>query len=292
MFIKITLILVLLAGPALCVEALKKGLLERIVQPKVSIESSYLSDANIEGSEGSVEVRKNTLRINNDIIGLTYSNWAFRWNNVQDLPFGDRKSSPIKEMHTFKIDINAPYFVNEKWFILTSASLRSSFEKSMNGSYGAGLFSFASYKIDKDHTVQMGAFANYHKVSTLVLPVISYSYRARQNNGLQVVLGFPRTYIGYHADKDTLLKLGVIFSQSVIKLSDNSSIENSGFIEAKDYMGNLGLSHEFNDHLRLESNLLYSLKRNFTIFDAQGNEQASYAIEPSFGANIKAVWLF
>ena len=44
--------------------------------------------------------------------------------------------------------------------------------------------------------------------------------------------------------------------------------------------------------LRLESNLLYSLKRDFTIFDAQGNEQASYAIEPSFGANIKAVWLF
>jgi hypothetical protein len=292
MFIRTTLILVLLVGPAFCEEVLKKGLLERIVQPKVSLESSYLSDANIEGSEGSVEVHKNTLRVNNGIIGFTYSNWAFSWDNVQDLPFGDKKSSPIKEMHAFKIDINAPYFVNEKWFILSSVSLRSSFEESMDGSYGAGLFSFASYKIDNDHAIQMGAFANYHKVSTLVLPVISYSYRARQYDGLQVVLGFPRTYIGYHADKDTLLKLGVIFSQSVIKLSDSSSIENSGFIEAKDYMGNIGLSHEFNEHLKLECNLLYSLKRDFTIFDAQGNEQTSYAIEPSFGANIKAVWLF
>ena len=292
MFIKITLMLVLMAGHALCEEVLKKGLLERIVQPKVSLESSYLSDADIEGSEGSVEVYKNTLRINNDIIGFTYSNWAFSWDNVQDLPFGDKKTSPIKEMHAFKININVPYFVNDKWFILSSASLRSSFEKSMNGSYGAGLFSFASYKIDNEHTVQMGAFANYHKVSTLVLPVISYSYRARQYDGLQVVLGFPRTYIGYHADKDTLLKLGVIFSQSVIKLSNNSSIENSGFIEAKDYMGNIGISHQFNKHLRLESNILYSIKRDFTIFDSQGNEQTSYAIEPSLGANIKAVWLF
>jgi hypothetical protein len=292
MFLKTTLLFILLAGTLLAEEALKKGLLERIVQPKVSLESSYLSDANIKGSEGSVKVHKNTLRINNDIIGFTYSNWAFGWDNIQDLPFGDKKSTPIKEMHAFKININVPYFVNEKWFVLTSASLRSSFEKSMNGSYGAGLFSFASYKIDNDHTVQMGAFANYHKVSTLVLPVISYSYRARQYDGLQVVLGFPRTYIGYHADKDTLFKLGVIFSQSVIKLSDNSSIENSGFIEAKDYMANIGLSHEFNKHLRLESNLLYSLKRDFTIFDAQGNEQTSYAIEPSFGANIRAVWLF
>jgi len=292
MFIKTTLMLILMAGSALCEEVLKKGLLERIIQPKVSLESSYLSDANVKSSEGSVEVHKNTLRINNDIIGFTYSNWAFAWDNVQDLPFGDKKTSPIKEMHAFKININVPYFVNEKWFILSSASLRSSFEKSMNSSYGAGLFSFASYKIDNDHTVQMGAFANYHKVSTLVLPVISYSYRARQYDGLQVVLGFPRTYIGYQADKATLFKLGVIFSQSVIKLSENSSIENSGFIEAKDYMGNIGISHEFNKHLRLESNILYSLKRDFTIFDAQGNEQISYAIEPSIGANIKAVWLF
>jgi len=292
MIIKITLLLILVVSSTLCEETLKKGLLERIVQPKVSLESSYLSDANIEGSEGSVEVHKNTLRINNDIIGFTYSNWAFSWDNIQDLPFGDKKTVPIKEMHAFKININAPYFVNEKWFVLTSASIRSSFEESMNGSYGAGLFSFASYKVNSDHAIQMGAFANYHKVSTLVLPVISYSYRARQYDGLQVVLGFPRTYIGYHASKDTLLKFGVIFSQSVIKLSENSSIENSGFIEAKDYMGNIGVAHEFNKHLRLETNILYSLKRDFTIFDAQGNEQTSYAIEPSFGASIKAVWLF
>lgn len=292
MFFKITLLLLLLTGPSLCGEVLKKGLLERIIQSKVSLQSSYISKANIKGSKGSVEVHKNTLRVNNDIIGFTYSNWAFSWNNLEDLPFGDKKTSPIKEMHAFKINVNVPYFVNKKWFILSSVSLRSSFEKSMNGSYGAGLFSFASYKINNDHALQMGAFANYHRVSTLALPVISYSYRARQHDGLQVVLGFPRTYIGYHADKDTLLKFGVIFSQSVIKLSERSSIEHSGFIEAKDYMGNIGITHEFNKHLRLESNILYSIKRDFTIFDAQGNEQTSYAIKPSLGANIRAIWLF
>lgn len=292
MIIRTTLILLVLAGSSFCEETLKKGLLERIIQPKVSLESSYLSNANIKGSEGSVEVHKNTLRVNNDIIGFTYSNWAFAWDNIENLPFGDKKTSPIKEMHAFKVNINVPYFVNKKWFILNSASFRSSFEKSMSDSYGAGLFSFASYKIDESHTIQMGAFANYHKVSTLVLPVISYSYRARQYDGLQVVLGFPRTYIGYHANKATLFKLGMIFSQSVIKLSEQSSIENSGFIEAKDYMGNIGVSHEFNKHLKIESNILYSIKRDFTIFNAQGNEQSSYSIEPSIGASIRAVWLF
>jgi len=292
MLLKTNLALILLMAPVFAETSLKKGLLERIIQPKFTLESSYISDANIEGSQGSVEVHKNRLRVNNDIIGISYTNWAFSWDNVQDLPFGDQESVPIKEMHAFKVNMNLPYFVNKKWFILSSASLRSSFEESMNGSYGAGLFCFASYKIDDDHTVQMGAFANYHKVSTLALPVISYSYRARQYDGLQIVLGFPRTYIGYHASKAALFKLGMIFSQSVIKLSGSSSIEKDGFIEAQDYMGNIGVSYEFNKHFRLESNLLYSLKRDFTIFDAQGNEQKSYAIEPSFGGSLKIVWLF
>ncbi len=292
MFAKILLMILLSISSVLSEEVLKKELLQRIIQPKLTLESSYLSKANIQGSEGSVEAHKNTLKINNAIVGFTYTNWAFTWDNVQELPFGDKSTQPIKEMHALKINLTAPYFVDKKWFILSMVSLRSSFEKSIDGSYGATVFSFASYKVDSDHTIQMGAFANYHKVSTLALPVLSYSYRARQSNGLQVVLGFPRTYIGYHANKASLFKLGIIFSQSVIKLSDGSSIENGGFIETKDYMGNLGLSYEFNKHLRLESNILYSIKRDFIIFDSQGNKQSSHSIEPSLGANIKAVWLF
>jgi len=292
MFLKSLLIFTLLSLPALCKERLKKGVLERIIQPKLSLESSFLSKADVEGSEGNVEVQKNTAKINNDIIGFSYSNWAFDWGNVEDLPFGDQKSQPIEEMHAFKLNLTAPYFINKKWFILSSISIRSAFEDSMGGSYGGTIFSFASYKIDDDHALQMGAFANYHKVSTLALPVISYSYRARQRDGLRVILGFPRTYIGYQVTRETQLKLGVIFSQSLIKLSKDSTIENSGYIEAKDYMSNLGISHQFNKHLRLEGNLLYSLKRDFTIYNSQGDEQSSYSINPSLGASVRAVWLF
>lgn len=292
MFVKATLILILISVMLFGDKNMKKGVLERIIQPKLTLESSYISNANIEGSKGSVEVQKNTVKINNDIIGFSYSNWAFSWNKVQDLPFGDKKSQPIKEMHAFKVNLTAPYFISKKWFILSSVSLRSAFEESTSGSYGGTIFSFASYRIDDDHAIQTGAFANYHKVSTLVMPVISYSYRARQPDGLRVILGFPRTYIGYHTNKKTLFKLGMIFSQSVIKLSNNSNIERSGYIEAKDYMGNLGISHNFSEHLRLEANILYSLKRDFKIFDEQGNQHSSNSIKPSLGTSIKAVWLF
>lgn len=271
---------------------LKKAGLEKIIQPKVSLKNAYLSDAKVSGSDGSVAVAKTQVSINNKIAGISYTNWAFDWQNVADLPFGDGSRNPITQMHSIRANINAPYFLNDKIFILTSLSLKSTFEKEIEGSYSGGLFSFASYKLDQNHAIQFGAFANYHPVSTLALPVISYSYRARQSDGFKFILGFPRTYVGYHVNENLLLRFGMVFSQSVIRLSNDSAIESSGFIEAEDYMSNLGFSYEFNQHFTLESDLLYSVKRNFIIYSKNGDSLSTDTIEPSFGMNFKLSYIF
>ena len=152
--------------------------------------------------------------------------------------------------------------------------------------------SFASYKLDDEHAIQFGAFANYHPVSTLALPVISYSYRARQSDGFKFILGFPRTYVGYHVNEAALLRFGIVFSQSVIRLSDTSLIEESGFIEAEDYMSNLGLSYELNENFNIQTDLLYGMKRDFTIYSKNGNELNSYSIKPSPGFSLKVTYVF
>lgn len=290
---KFLLFTILLLEVTLCAkEALKKAGLEKMIEPKVSLESSYLSDAEVNGYAGSVAVHKNRVSINNQIIGFSYTNWAFDWNNLSNLPFGDGLHSPIEQMHSLKINANIPYFVNEKWFILTSLSAKSSFEKESSNSYGAGLFSFASYKLSNEHSIEFGAFANYHPVSSLALPVISYSYRARQNDGFKFILGFPRTYVGYHLNEDTLLRFGLIYSQSVTRLSDASTIEPAGFIEAKDYMSNLGISYEISENFNIETDLLYSLKRNFIIYSNDARELRDYSINPSLGLNFKVTYIF
>ena len=273
-------------------ELLKKEGLQKMIQPKASLQTAYLSDATLSGYEGSVEVLKNRLAINNKIAGFSYTNWAFQWNKLAGLPFGDGVHSPLKQMHSFKANANIPYFINEKWFWLNSVSIKSTFEKETQNSYGAGVFSFVSYKIDDEHAIQFGAFGNYYPISTLALPVISYSYRARQSDGFKFILGFPRTYVGYHVNEDALVRFGVVFSQSVIRLSQTSGIEESGFIEAKDYMSNLGISYEFNSKFNVESDLLYSVKRDFKLYSKDGDELNSYSINPSLGVNFKITYLF
>lgn len=273
-------------------EVLKKTLLERMIEPKVSLSSSYISKADFESSGGEVEVQKNSIRLNNGFAGVSYTNWQFAWNGIDKLPFGDGVSVPIKQMHRIHANVGVPYPINDKWFMLSQISVNSTYEKEMSDSYGGGVFSFFSYKMDEDHTFQFGAFANYHPIKTLALPVMSYSYRARKRDGLQVVFGFPRTYIGYNLNDKTLLRFGALFSQSVIKLSSKSVIESSGYVEAKDYMSSLGLSYEANDAFAVELDLLYSLSREFNLFDSAGNETSFHSIKPSIGASMKLSYRF
>ena len=272
--------------------ALSSGALERMIQPKVTLESSYISDAKIKDSLGGYNVSKNTIRLNNAFLGLSYSNSIFTWNNIADLPFGDGVSTPIEEVHTYNVSLKLPYKIDDKWFLISSISGKSSFEDNEDDSYSFGMFSFASYKFNDDHTIQMGGFASYHPVSTVALPVLSYSYRARKSNGFKFTLGFPRTYIAYHLNKSTLLRLGMIYSSSVVKLSDESVISQAGFIETKNYMGNLGISYDVNKNLKIQTDVLNGLYREFNVYDSDGDLQNSYTVEGSLGVSFKVVYLF
>jgi hypothetical protein len=273
-------------------EAPRLTLLERLAQPKVSFESSYLNDANVASQEGSVRTFKNKLDINNAFAGFSFSSWNFQWDNIAELPFGNAHDAPIEKMYRLKLDLRLPYRFSDKLFMLSSISATSTFEKEMQDSYGANIFSFFSYALDDEHTFQFGAFANYHPIKTLALPIISYSYRARKTDGLQLVLGFPRAYIGYHINEKLLLNTGMIYSQAVIRLCDSSVITPKGFIESKDYLANLGLKYDLNDDFVIVSDLLFAFSREFSIYDNKGKSDATYAIDPSIGALIKLRYIF
>jgi len=285
---KIVLVLIL----ASACSASEKSLLEKMIQPRVSYESSFLDDAKVSHSDGSVQVSKNNLSINNELIGLSYTNWKFNWNKIETLPFGNGSDVPIDQLHTLALNVNLPKKIDDKWFLLTSLSLKSTFEKELKDSYGANVFSFASYRLDEDHSFQMGALVNYHPTSTLALPVISYSYRTKFQDGWQLVLGFPRTYVGYHLNEQTLARFGMIYSQSLVRLSDTSPIAASGYVEAKDYMSNVGITYELNHNIKLSGDLLYTINRELVMYNSHANEIQSNTIQNALGANVKLVYSF
>jgi len=286
------IILLVLAGSlSLVAQEQKLSLLEKIAQPKVTFQSDFLSDAKFEGYEGSVKTYKQKIQINNEMFGFSYSRWDFDWNDESDLPFY-RGKTPIDSMNRIKLYANWPFRINDEWFMLNSVNVNATYEDEMSDSYGGGITSFFSYKVDEEHAIQLGAFANYHSVKTLVLPVLGYSYRARETDGLKMVIGFPRAYIGYQLNPEILLNAGMVYSQAVIRLADDSGIEPEGYSEAKDFQANVGFRYEINKHFELSADVLYAFKRDFTIYNSNADEIDSYSIEPSFGGIIKLKYLF
>jgi len=268
----------------------KKGLLEQIVSPKVSFQTTYMDRSSVKNSQGDVQVNKNSIKINNANLSFSYTNWQFDWNNVADLPFGDKINQPIEKMHSLSLGITKPYRINKRWFSLSSASLNATFEDTLSDSYNLGLFSFASYAINADHSLQMGFFGTYHPVKTLALPIMSYSYRARSRDGIQVILGFPRTHVGYHINQNTLIRFGATASNSLIRLSDTSTIEQEGYSKFEDYMVNLGVSYDYSQKIKLTGDLLYTVQRDFTIYNKDGDEMSNYEMEPAKGVMLKVIF--
>jgi len=82
------LILLLLIWP-FCLSAEEKNpsLLEKMTQPKITLQSDYLSDANFEGFDASVQTYKQKIQVNNEMFGVSYSRWDFDWGNADSLPF-------------------------------------------------------------------------------------------------------------------------------------------------------------------------------------------------------------
>lgn len=285
-------VLALTFALVLAVQAEEKSLPQKTIETRVSYESAYLSDANVADGDGSVRVYQNRLKINYDILSLQYSHWKFDWDQLQSLPFGDGLHTPISQIHAFEAGVQHTEKIDDQWSYLASLSLKSTFEKEIGDSFGATLLGFASYRLNDEHSIQIGGFANYQPTEILALPVISYSYRERYKDGWQFILGFPRTHVGYHIDEKMLVRLGMMFSQSLVRLSDESVIQRGGYVEANDYLSNLGITYEFNKQLSLSTDILYTLKREFIIYDASANEVQDNTIKNALGANIRLVYSF
>lgn len=268
----------------------KSSLLENMLISKINFDTTYLKNANINNSDGSVQITKNRLQLNNSLIRVGYTNWKFDWDNVSSLPFGNNVSQPIEHMHSIDLALTKSYRISEKWFSLNSIFANSTFEDNMSDSFAFGASSFASYSINDDHSIGLGLFGKYHPVSSTVLPIASYSYRANSKDGLQVMLGFPQTHVGYHVNPDTLLRLGFTFSNSLIRLSDSSTIEKKGYSEFQDYMTNIGISYDINKKIKLMTDVLYTLKRDYTIYNKDGEELSNYEIDPTTGIMFKIVF--
>lgn len=283
---------ILLLLPLLILAQEQPSILEKMARPQVSLQSAWLSPAAFKGYDGTVRTSKQSLRISNGFGGIALSRWYFHWDDEQSLPFY-RGKTPIKNMQRIKLFGNYYHRFNDRWAMIAMLNVNATYEQELYGdAVGAGVMAFFSYRLGAEHAIQMGAFVNYHPVTTLALPAIGYSYRARADDGFQMVLGFPRAYIGYHPARGYLVRAGFVYSQAVIRLANDSGIEPSGYIEAADYQASFGVRIQFDGGWELNTDLLYAFSREMQLYDSGAHKTNAYRIEPSAGAMLRLIYAF
>lgn len=137
--------LILGLSASLLAEEAKPTLFDQIIQPKVSFQSDFLSEANFEGFDASVKTYKQQIKINNELLGISYSRWDFDWNDESGLPFY-RGKTPIESMESIRLFANLPLPINDEWFMLNSINVNATYEEEYSDSFGAGILSFFSYQ--------------------------------------------------------------------------------------------------------------------------------------------------
>ena len=88
-------------------EEKKLSSLEQVIQPKITFQSDYLSDAKFGNSQASLTTHKQKIQINNKLFGFSYSRWDFEWSDAELLDFY-RGKVPIDSMQSIRLYGNYP----------------------------------------------------------------------------------------------------------------------------------------------------------------------------------------
>lgn len=261
-------------------------------KPKVEVEHRFLNSTGLQNEGGQFAFGADKIAVSNVFASVSYERWQLNWKDVDQLPFGDGTSSPVEQMHSLRVGLRYMHRHNEKLLWLNSVGLGATYEKEQHDSLSYSLFSMWIQQLEDGWAISYGAAMSYHPVNTRVMPVAGFSYRMHQPNGWSGLLGYPRSYIAYGLSPQWLLSAGVVNNMIMAKLAEKSQIAADGYGEINAWQGDLALKYQPATHWSIETSLRYSPKYEFTVFDADGRRDATYQMEPTWGAALGLSYQF
>lgn len=262
------------------------------LRPTISYQNVYINDSGINGNEGELSSVAHKLKLSNQLFFFDYERWNINWQDVSELPFGDKKSDPISDMQRFNLFGRYGVKLNANDIFITAVGVESVFEKETNDSYSAQALGMIRKKLTSNHAITFGALYRYHKVRSRILPIVGWSYRERKPIGLSATVGFPRTRLTYGFNKHWSVLGTFQYDQFLGKLAKDSVISADGYAEFETYKLNLDGVYRFNKHLKLQVGAFIAPEYRFIIYGSDEGREESYRVTPTWGTRLKISYQF
>lgn len=264
--------------------------------PPVSlrITGNFITDADVGNGDSSVSMTSEELRLQWAMFTLAYQQTQFDWENIGSLSFGNGSDDPWERLHRFSLGAGHQGDITDKWFYHTGFSLSSTFEDEMAGSYGGAVRGGLGYKLTDYITIMAGVAVMHNPLSTSFMPnlAISYENLDKSGAGWSGRIGLPATEMSYHFDAAKALRLSVQPKGQTARLSNDSTVEQKGYVKTSTWK--TGLYYDWNpsDDIRLSLGPEYHFGRKIEIYNSDKDKVVDEHIDNSWGGMFRFRYRF
>lgn len=263
-------------------------------KPKIEMEYRFLAPTELEKEQGGFGFDANKLKLSNLFADVSYERWQLNWQDIDLLPSGlsDGQASPVKTMHAVALSGKYMHRFNQRQLWLNTAGVSLTYEQQTRDAMSVNLMSMLIHQLDQAWSIVYGAMLSYHPVRSRALPVAGFSYRMHAPLGWSGTLGYPRSYVAYGLSPQWQISGGVVYNTVLAKLAQDSVIEQDGYGEINAWQSDVALKYQPNSRWSLQTSLRFSPLYEFTSYDAEGDRQQTYNMQPTWGAAFSASYQF
>ena len=243
----------------------------------INANGSFNGDADIDdlgGAEVSTSVYR--LMAGNQYFTFAYKHTAYDFSGIDD-PFDSLNYLALDGRYEGKFDGTWGYF--------TGLTLAMGFEDDIHVSdnYAVTPRIGMSYQIAKGTDVFLGALAQFNDVDNVYLPIVGIKFGSEQDLGWSGSIAYPATRVTYRPFKSFAVESTLLTVREVYQLADDSDLMPEGYIFEESYGLSAGIIYTPLDLLELRAGVQSFFDREYTLYDAGGDEIKSYDVDPSVG---------
>lgn len=248
--------------------------------PVIDVNTGWVGEADVSDGQGSFSFNHLQASLSYSYFSLSYTQHLYQWNDVHRLPFGNGVADPWETLHRLGLSARYNGRINQRWGYFVNGGLSFGYESSMDRPefrfMGGAVFGWTP-KLK----IQLGFVLLNHSIRSLIMPVVGVRFgegRGADRSGWSGALGFPETQITYRFDPHVALKLAGFVDSRVYKLGDNSTVEEGGYLETRDYAGGLFLLYSPIPNMDASLGGGYIFKRDFLTYNDDGHKRGDYDI--------------
>lgn len=255
-------------------------------QDKLELQTSFLHNfkSDFKKSNDKVASTRYGIKAGYSYFTLGYDYTDYSWTRT--------KSRPWSGLHNISLSARKRFILNEDWMLSAGAAVRSSFEKQVSGSIGAGADISFIRLFSHGWSAGIGIAGVYHPASSTVFPVISINYAPDGDKGFSAGAGFPETYARYAFNHWLSLKAYGDYMSRSYRLKNNNPVISKGYFSEQAIR--LGLEMEVKplSAMSIAFGPYYIFDRKWKIYNKNGNRLSTQKLDSTPGFAVSMSWNF